>query len=375
MFLFLFFLVNFCVIKLRLNMGDELTYGYVMPLFPVFPVLAVLAQATLAVWLVHMSPIAWIIAPVWIAGGLAVYFLYSRSRALPTEDEIHVLETREPPPGDKYEIMVAVANPENALQLVQTTYKLAGARDARVELLHMVPVPRHVPLSEAGRYMLEGREAILESMLYLAPLYPIGSHIRYCRNPARGIVSAARERRANLLVLGWHGKGRSNVFRVGSTIDPIIERAPCDVVVLKNCGGNRRFRRVLVPVGGGPNAARALEIAGILADEQEGRVTAFTVLRGRSRVDVHEFLADNLQRVGLPEDRVEAKARPGRDVVSAILDEARDYDLVVIGASQDPAIYKIARNPIPETVARRCETPLIMVKAEQGIRGWLKRWF
>jgi amino acid transporter len=58
MFLFLFFMVNVCVIKIRRSMADELTYGFMMPLFPIFPVLAIICQVVLAVWLVHMSPIA-----------------------------------------------------------------------------------------------------------------------------------------------------------------------------------------------------------------------------------------------------------------------------------------------------------------------------
>ncbi|MCD4716231.1 MAG: APC family permease, partial [Desulfobacterales bacterium] len=37
MFLFLFFLVNLCVIRVRRQMVDEMTYGFVMPLFPLPP--------------------------------------------------------------------------------------------------------------------------------------------------------------------------------------------------------------------------------------------------------------------------------------------------------------------------------------------------
>ena len=75
MFLFLFFLANVSVIKIRRNMSDELTYGFVMPLFPLFPILAILAQVALAVWLVHMSWVAWVIAPIWITAGLGIYLL------------------------------------------------------------------------------------------------------------------------------------------------------------------------------------------------------------------------------------------------------------------------------------------------------------
>ena len=372
MFLFLFFMVNVCVIKIRRNMGDELDYGFVMPLFPLLPLLAIAAQVVLAVWLVHMSWVAWIIAPLWIGAGVAIYHSYSKSRALATEDEIHVFEEEQAPKGDEYRVMVSVANPENALSLVLNTYRLCGAKDARVELLHMVPVPDQVPLADAERYMHEGREAIVEAMLYLAPQFPLSSTIRYCRNVARGIVSAAREKRTNMLILGWHGKMGRFPFRLGSTIDPIIENAPCNVVILKDCR-ERSYKRVLVPVAGGPNSAFALEIASILADEEEGQVVVFTVA-GRRGFDVGKLLADNLERLHLPPERVQAKVVAAPDVAAAILAEAEHHDLVVLGCTQESFLRKLAREPIPELVASRTDKPVVMVKAGTGIRSWVKRW-
>jgi APA family basic amino acid/polyamine antiporter len=57
MFLFLFFMVNLCVIRIRRNMADEMTYGFVMPFFPFPPVAAIFVQGVLAIWLFHMSPL------------------------------------------------------------------------------------------------------------------------------------------------------------------------------------------------------------------------------------------------------------------------------------------------------------------------------
>ena len=373
MFLFLFFLVNICVIKIRRNMGDELTYGFVMPLFPLFPLLAVAAQAVLAVWLIHMSWMAWIVAPVWVFAGLGIYHFYGARHAVTTEDEIMVFEEESAPETDEYRIMVSVANPRNAIELVRNAYKLCGAKKARVELLHMVQVPDQVPLADAAQYLHEGKEAIVEAMLYLSPLFTISSTVRYCRNTARGIVSAVREKKTDMLIMGWHGGGKSRVFRLGSTVDPVIERAPCNVVILKDCGDSK-FKRVLVPVAGGPNAAFALEVAGILADKEDGEVVAFTVAGGSKRFDLEAFMAEQQERLKLSSERVNAKVVLGRDVASAILKESEDYDLVVVGATDQPLLYKVARESVAETVARMCAKPLVMVKASAGIGSWVKRW-
>ncbi len=373
MFLFLFLMVNLCVIKIRRNMGDELTYGFVMPLFPLFPILAIIFQVLLAANILHMSLMAWIIAPIWVLAGIVLYFAYSRSRAITTADEILVIEEGETPAGDGCRIMVSVANPDGALQLVQNTYRICSARNARVELLHMVPVPDQVPLADAGPYMLEGKEGIQETMLYLAPQFPISTHLRYCRNVARGIVSAVREKKINMLIMGWHGRSRSGLFHLGSTVDPIIERAPCDVVILKDCGGNRVFKRVLVPVAGGPNSALALEIASTLADGQEGRIVAFTVDRGMG-FDLDAFLEKNRSRLRLPRERIETKIVSRADIRQAILDESQEYDLVVLGSTAEARLRLMRHDPVPEAVAKACKKPLVMVRASSGLRSWIRRW-
>ena len=376
MFLFLFFLVNICVIRIRLNMGDELSYGFLVPLFPAPPLLAIVFQGILAVFIVRMSPLAWIIAPAWVLLGLGIYLLYSKSRTIATEDEILIFdEADEAPPPPGYRIMVALANPHNALEMVQTTYKLCGAKDASVQLLHMVPVPQHVPLSDAKKYMLEGKEGILETMLYLAPLFPISTGLRYCRNIARGIVAAVRQKKINMLIMGWRGQSESKAFRLGSTVDPIIERAPCNVVILKDCGGNRKFNRVLVPIAGGPNGALGLEVANILADETEGQIVALTVTRGESKFDIEGFAEQQRRRLQAPEGRFGTKRIESRDVAGTILEEAGAYDLLILGATRQPLLRQIVRENLPETIAKKCPTPLVMVRAAGGIRSWVQRWF
>lgn len=376
MFLMLFFLVNLCVIRIRRNMGDELQYGYLMPLFPLFPILAILLQMGLAYGLLHESLTAWVIAGVWITCGVLIYVFYSRNHAIVTEDEIHVFHEDKPRSGDQgYRIMVAVANPRSALQLAQSAHKICGAKDASVELIHMVPVPSQVSLTDAKKYMAPGKEAILETSLYLAHLHTINTTLRYCRNTARGIISAIRQKRVDMLIMGWHGRHRAHGFHLGSTVDPIIEIAPCNVVMLKNCGGNRKYNRVLVPLAGGPNSALALEIAGILTEKTAGTITPFTVATRGRKFDLAAFVDQHAQRLDIPRDRVHCKTVTGKDVVGAVLRRAEDYDLVVLGSTGDSALLRMAHTPIPETIARKCKKPLIMCRAAGGIQSWIRRYF
>jgi amino acid transporter/nucleotide-binding universal stress UspA family protein len=375
MFLFLFFLVNVSVIRIRLNMGDELDYGYIMPFFPWLPLIAIACQGFLAVWLVHMSKIAWIVAPTWIISGIAIYLLYSKSHAVSTEDEIQVLEEEQAPPTDQYRIMVAVANPENAIPMIRTTYYISEAKDARVKLLHLVPVPEQMPLTDAEKYMLEGKEGVTEVMLSLMLKFPITTTIRYCRNIARGILSAVREKKVDMLIMGWHGrpKPRSHAFGLGSTVDIILERSPSNVLILKNCG-NQPYQRILVPWGGGPNSGLALEVASVIAERDDSEIVAFTVTDPKRSINIPPLSDLDTSQVQVSFERIKFKVAQSRDVVSAILKESEEHDLVVLGSTRDPIIRQITRDSVSNAVARHCQKPMIMVKASGGIRSWIKRW-
>jgi len=378
MFLFLFFMVNLCVIKIRRCMADELEYGFVMPLFPLFPVLATIFQIILAVWLVHMSWIAWIVAPLWVLTGLVIFHRYAKSRAIATDDEIRVLEEQRHHSKDikgKFSIMVAVANPANAEGLVKSTYQLCGAKDAHVELIHMVSIPDQVALADGAQSYQSGKQAMLMVMRELAEHFPISTTIRYCRNVGRGIVSAIREKRTRMLVLGWHGVSTSALFSIGSTIDPIIEQSPCDIVVLKDCGSDKVFRKVLVPLAGGPNGGLALEIAAILCeqDHEDAQIMALNVDTGR-QFNIKRFVKDQAARRGLDRHRFTTQTITAKDPVEAILTEVAQADLLVLGTTKKSMLMQFATRSIPEDIVRRCQKPAVIVTANVGVRSWIKRW-
>jgi APA family basic amino acid/polyamine antiporter len=376
MFLFLFFLVNLCVIKIRLNMSDELQYGYLTPLFPLVPLLAISVQVVLVAELRHMSLIALIVAPIWILAGLLIYIFYSRSRALPAESEIQILEEVEAPEGDEYRIMVPVANPENALSLVWNTHKIGSSRPSRIKLLHMVPVPDQVALGDAETYMTEGREGIVEAMLYLVQRFPITTTFRYCRNIARGITSAVRERNIDLLIMGWHGKSGDRRFRIGSTLDPVISRAPCNIVIVKGCG-SKTFKNVLVPLFGDVNDAFALDTAERMVQEKDGEITAMP-LRGAARKhggiwSEERYLERLLRRVEHRPVKVRLKSTPPMDPVKAVLRESKNYDLLVLSLSGS-FLRQVGVPTVAEQIARQCSTPLVLAKASKGLSALTKRW-
>ncbi len=58
MFLLLFLQVNYSMIKIRRELGEELTYGYLAPWFPYVPMIGIGTKLLLAVYFFNYSPLA-----------------------------------------------------------------------------------------------------------------------------------------------------------------------------------------------------------------------------------------------------------------------------------------------------------------------------
>ncbi len=377
MFLLTFLLINLSVIKVRKDRGDELSYGYVMPFFPYIPIIAIVAQIVLAIWLLDMSIIAWIVAGTWIISGFVIYYVYSKGKVI-EEEEVTVLREVRELVRKEYQILVPVANPANAAILMDYATRIARARDGEILVMSMAIVPEQTPLSEARQFVAGSEEAINEVLKNTPEDIPLSSTVRYGHNAARGIIGAIREHDSNMVILGWRGRSLRRDFVLGSTIDPVIERASCDAIVVK-LGSDVQPKKILVPVAGGPHTPSVLEVAVIMAESFGAEITAVHVLRrGITEQQARETIEPVLESI---EDKSKIGSvkfiGPG-DIVDLIIAESHDYDMVIIGSplvSGGRLYRQVVFGSIPERISKGTDKTVMMVKRNLGIRSWVQKWF
>jgi APA family basic amino acid/polyamine antiporter len=149
----------------------------------------------------------------------------------------------------------------------------------------------------------------------------------------------------------------------GSTLDPVVLRAPCDVLIARR-PGKPPFRNILVPISTGPNTRLALRLAGLLVDPREGMVRALHVHHPvRREMDVDAFVAGVMLKAELPQERYTTSILISAHPKRVILEEAQNADLVIIGASLPGWGRRILRISLPEEIARECDKPMIVVRA------------
>ncbi len=271
-----------------------------------------------------------------------------------------------------YRILAPVANPATLDALLDLASAVARRKKGEVIALHVVSQLERASPEEVRR-SAEGRRTLLEEVVSARRerSVPIHTMTRLSDRPAQAILDTAREESCKLLIMGWQGHMRHLAWgpSLGQVLDPVIANAPCDVAVVKTKGLNHP-RRLLVPTAGGPNAILALDLALALAWRFKGEVTLLYVGRKGQEEQGRRFIAKTLAGVKTRQ-RVRQEIVIADDAVKGILKETRDYDMVLLGATQETVFRQVLFGTVPEHVAKRCPKTLIMVK---GYRGPLVSW-
>ncbi len=271
-------------------------------------------------------------------------------------------------------ILIPVANPLTAEELIRIGASLLEPRTGELSALGIVEVPEGMPLSEGATRARQARRLLQRVLDYVPEGTTIHPLVRIGRHAAAGIVEAAAEQEADLLIFGWGGKsapGRdgSPAPTISPTIDEVVREAPCDIAVVKQRGA-REIRRILVPVRGGPHAELALRFADALAHQHDAVVAVIHFVPAGVtepvRVQAEKALAAFVRQHITA--RVEPILRETRNVRTSILREAEHADLVVMGASAPPGEPGTSLfGALPEAIAQRARPSVIVVKTREAI--------
>lgn len=135
-------------------------------------------------------------------------------------------EAMEASTGDAQRILVPLANPQTASELVGVALMLRKRGDNEA-LLPMCVVPDESQVVRSERLLVGAVVSASEADVKTEPL------TRIDRNPASGILRAAQEKRATDIIIGWNGQRSAGSAIFGSVIDQLLEHSGQQVVVVK----------------------------------------------------------------------------------------------------------------------------------------------
>ena len=369
MFLILFILVNFVLVLLRYRRPD-LKRSFRMPLVPYLPLMAILVQIVIGYYLLteleHGSFVV-AVTVIWILFGSLVYFAYSeKERAHRLEEVSRTVYEEKPIEEAAYKILVPVANPAIADKLSKFAEIVARHRGGQVVFLSVLTLPAQTPFSAAGRYIDSSKKLIQDVTKGVS--VPTGGIVKIGRRASEAILNVIDEEKPDLVIMGWRGRTFRRDFVLGSTIDPILLRARCDVAEVRFEPGKSwtPIRRILIPTAGGPHAMLAAELAKSIASRGQSEITLIYV--GKTKEDEKiaqkafketEELFQDIEDLNI---KVTRKFIIADNPVRAIAKEAENYDAVFMGSTAEPFLKNFLMGVFPEKIVKGTSKTVVMTR-------------
>jgi glucosyl-3-phosphoglycerate synthase len=283
-----------------------------------------------------------------------------------------------------YRILLPLANPRTARDLVRIGSGLSDGRPTQITALGIVEVPEGVSLSEGATNARTARR-LLQRVLDFGDEegVEIRTLVRISRRAHDGIIEAVGEEGADLIIFGWGGPAtagqqaaaaaKGTVQSVFSpTIDAVVRESPCDIAVVKQRGIDH-VDSILVPVRGGPHAELALRLAQTLARRFDAQVVVMHIVPkgiGERAMEREQQALDRFVRDHGGTKKIKPLLREATNVRTAIIREASHHGLVVMGAGAQPAEARDGGylfGSVPEAVATRAKPTVIVVKSRQAL--------
>ena len=156
-------------------------------------------------------------------------------------------------------ILLAVDASEFSEAAIQAVLAQFSPKAAEVQVFHAVDWEEHLPppylfaqSREAARDALALRERMVrEADEYVKRIakrlqsagFAAGSETSSEGDPGSAILDAAKAFRADLIVVGSHGRSGLGRFLLGSVSDRVVRHAPCSVQVVRPAARTRARRK------------------------------------------------------------------------------------------------------------------------------------
>ena len=134
------------------------------------------------------------------------------------------------------QILAAVDFHDHSLSALEVAAQLARQSDGEVTLLHIVPMDEPIGGKMYDDDFKLQAEKDAERLAELAP--PLLKGVRYSilteiGDPATAILDTARNKAADVIVMGTHGRKALMKVLMGSVAEQVLRDAPCPVIVVR----------------------------------------------------------------------------------------------------------------------------------------------
>jgi nucleotide-binding universal stress UspA family protein len=296
-------------------------------------------------------------------------------------------------------IMVAIDGSDTASRGLQEAIKLAKEQQAKLAIIHVIDLVIVYGAGQfPGAYVGATRELAHETLerarksaiaagldpeIQSPEIVTSGYHV------AETIAQAARDWKADLLVVGTHGRRGVSRWLLGSVAERIVRVAPCPLLLIRDHtpSGGVTYQRIMVAVDGSDTAQRGLQEAINFAKDQKAQLAIVHVIDivvvdgaeefSEKYIDsMRDYARETIEqaRKTVQAAGIEAQVQSPEIVTTAyhvadtIAKAVQDWkaDLLVVGTHGRRGVNRLLLGSVAERVVRVAPCPLLLVRGQSA---------
>lgn len=255
-------------------------------------------------------------------------------------------------------ILVPIVDGYSYQSAISTALDIAGKSNVLVAGIVMVPEENTLTraTNSARRFRrklndLKNREGVR-----------ILDIVHVTHNPWQDLEEIVTEEETDLMVLEWPNQYNAII---NASPDALIHPI-CDMAIVGGIVPGSP-QQIMLPMRGGPYAELALRIAISFRRNCQSKITALHLTHAKSSAasDVAYYGIDRILK-NIPE--VKQKKKETDNPAQTIVEQAENYNLVIMGATARPESTPVSIGPVAELILNQSKVGVIVVKTKRPIK-------
>jgi nucleotide-binding universal stress UspA family protein len=188
---------------------------------------------------------------------------------------------------------------------------------------------------------------------------------------AHEIADLAKERGADLIIMGTHGASGFEEYFIGSNAHKTVTIAPCPVITVQTHIKTPGFRTIVLPIDDTLHSRQKVDTAVTLAKKYGAHLHILGLMPSTDKVDRNKFdikldaVEEVVKQAGVPYTR---KVVEDRNVAAKAMDYSNyvGADLIVIMTDHESQLTGMFLGPFAKQIVNHSRIPVMSIRPVEG---------
>ena len=267
--------------------------------------------------------------------------------------------------NDNFTVVIPIYNPYTQRDLLEMGSLLAKQESGIIVPVCIANAGVHMDDPQVDGNLKQG-QILLERAIEISQEFEVDAQpiIRIDDDVAQGISRSAKEKNANLIIMGWRENIGLKARLFGTILDTVFWSSHCPVAVMRSLDNPVNLHRILVPIKNLSKVTlETIKFAQLLADSNQGKITLLHICDRQTPQDqITEFKTSLLRLMTEYKlsEKYQIKMIIHDDPAQVIIRASHQFDLLILRSFRRRTVGGLAVSDITTEVLKKLSCSLVL---------------